>query len=206
MRTADLMRLARWLSPAFPTGAFAWSHGLEQSAAEGLGPAALPGWLDGVLRFGAGRQDAMLLAAARRGEDVAELAAALSPSAERRAETLEQGAAFAATARATGLPDLADAALPVVVGEAARAMDLPAEPAAALYLQAMLTNLVAAAQRLMPLGQIGGAALVERLAPLAETVAIEAVTAPWEGFGSAAILVDTAAMRHETLPARIFRS
>jgi len=206
MRTTDLLRLTRWLSPAFPTGAFAWSHGLEQAVADGLGPAGLPDWLDAVLRLGAGRQDAILLVAAHGGEDVAELAAALAICGERRAETLEQGAAFAAAARATGVPGLRGAALPVVVGQAARAMGLPAGDVVPVYLQAMLTSLVAAAQRLMPLGQIGGAEMVERLAPTIEAVATEALAATLDDLGGGAVLVDIAAMRHEALPARMFRS
>ncbi len=31
-----LLRLMSWLSPAFPVGAFAYSHGLEQAIHEGL--------------------------------------------------------------------------------------------------------------------------------------------------------------------------
>ena len=30
-----LLTLVQWLSPAFPTGAFAYSHGLEQAVASG---------------------------------------------------------------------------------------------------------------------------------------------------------------------------
>jgi urease accessory protein len=32
---ADLMQLMQWLSPAFPLGSFAYSHGLETSIASG---------------------------------------------------------------------------------------------------------------------------------------------------------------------------
>ena len=51
---AALLRLARWLSPAFPTGAFAWSHGLEQAVRDGTVADAdgLFDWLDALLRLG----------------------------------------------------------------------------------------------------------------------------------------------------------
>ena len=67
--TRDLLSLIQWLSPAFPTGGFAYSHGLEVVIADGrLRTAAdLRLWLTDILRLGAGRQDAILLAHALRG-------------------------------------------------------------------------------------------------------------------------------------------
>ena len=32
---SELLRLLAWLSPAFPTGAYAYSHGLEQAVEDG---------------------------------------------------------------------------------------------------------------------------------------------------------------------------
>ncbi|TKA96518.1 urease accessory protein UreF, partial [Cereibacter changlensis] len=61
-----LLSLVQWLSPAFPTGGFAYSHGLEWaiSAGEVRDGASVERWLADVLRFGAGRTDAILLAQA----------------------------------------------------------------------------------------------------------------------------------------------
>ena len=100
MRTDHLLTLTQWLSPSYPVGAFAWSHGLERAVARGdvHDAGSLSAWLQGVLAHGAGRSDAILLCAAHGADDVApiaELAAALAPSRERRMETLQQGAAFA---------------------------------------------------------------------------------------------------------------
>ena len=101
-----LLSLVQWLSPAFPTGGFAYSHGLEQVIAEGTVTDAdgLRDWLAGVLEHGSGWQDAVLLSLALRpGADhpaLAELALALAPSAERLAETIEQGTALARTVQA----------------------------------------------------------------------------------------------------------
>ena len=100
MRDDQLLTLTQWLSPAYPVGAFAWSHGLERAVQRGdvTSAADLKDWLSAVLENGAGRSDAILLFAAYDAEDVspvAELAAALAPSKERRMETMQQGAAFA---------------------------------------------------------------------------------------------------------------
>ncbi|MEI9891743.1 MAG: urease accessory UreF family protein [Caulobacteraceae bacterium] len=91
--------LFAWFSPAFPTGGFAYSHGIETAVAEGRieGERGLAGWLEDILVHGAGWSDAVLLSLARRAGDadallrIAELAAALAPSRERLAETLGQG-------------------------------------------------------------------------------------------------------------------
>ena len=111
-----LLKLLTWLSPAFPTGGFAYSHGLEWAVEAGdiRTKADLAAWLDDVLRHGAGRTDAILLRHAYRAESVtalggvAELAAAAQPARERQAETLGQGGAFALAAAVWGAPLLAD--------------------------------------------------------------------------------------------------
>ena len=87
-----------WLSPSFPVGAFAYSHGIEWAVEAGdiKSAATLETWLDDLLEHGGPWSDAVLLAAAHQaveqGNDAAlteaaELAAALSPSKERRLET-----------------------------------------------------------------------------------------------------------------------
>ena len=56
--------LTTWFSPAYPVGAYSYSHGLEWAVeagavADGDG---LHAWIAGLLEFGAGRSDAILLA------------------------------------------------------------------------------------------------------------------------------------------------
>ena len=48
-----LLSLVQWLSPAFPTGAFAYSHGLEQAIAAGevRGEDGLAEWLTEVIKY-----------------------------------------------------------------------------------------------------------------------------------------------------------
>jgi urease accessory protein len=211
MLDAHLLTLAQWLSPAYPVGAFAWSHGLERTIGRGdvQDGAALAAWLSDVLEHGAGRSDVILLCAAHATEDVApvaELAAALAPSRERRMETLQQGAAFAATTRAVWDLDLPDMAYPVAVGRAARLMGLPVQPVAQLWLQSFASNLVQAAQRLMPLGQTEAQRILAGLAPVCLRIGAEATRADLDDIGSAAFAVDTASMQHAGQYSRIFRS
>ncbi|MEM8537393.1 MAG: urease accessory UreF family protein [Pseudomonadota bacterium] len=211
MHDADLLTLTQWLSPSYPVGAFAWSHGLESAIGRGTvtTPADLSEWLHDVLTVGAGRSDAILLCAAYDSDDpadLAELAAALSPSRERRMETLQQGAAFAAVTRDVWGLDLAEMAYPVAVGRAAKMRNLPVLPVAQVWLQSFASNLAQAALRLMPLGQTAAARIIADLTPAILKTATEAQSATLDDLGTAAVAVDIAAMQHVNLPSRIFRS
>ncbi len=135
---AALLRLLTWFSPAFPTGAFAHSHGIESAVEDGLvtDEAASLAWIDAVIRDGAPRLDAVLLRHAHAATDaaalgdLARLAEACAPSREMREETRSQGIAFVAAARAWGAPLLDAVAAagiavphPVAAGVLARAWD-----------------------------------------------------------------------------------
>ncbi len=210
--SSDLLTLVQWLSPAFPTGGFAYSHGLEAAIAGGAVPdgAALLRWLSDVLAQGAGRQDAILLVQALPpGADVAALdalARALQPCAERLSETLEQGTAFARTVAGLTARDLPPRCLPVAVGEAASVLDLPAAQVVALYLHGFASNLTLVAMRFMPLGQAEGQGVLAALHPLIVALAEQAVMSSLDDLGGAALGADMAAMQHETLDVRIFRT
>ena len=219
IETAALVRLMSWLSPAFPVGGFNYSHGLEQAVADGLvsDRESLAGWLETLLARGSAWNDLVLLAEAwRQAEeggdlrDLAELAEALSGSAERHRETMNQGTAFLAAA--VRWDDAAPeslaprAALPVAVGACAARSGLPLEACLAAYLQAFVSNQVQAAQRLMPIGQTGGIDVLSGLEPLIGEMAARAACSTLDDLGSAALNAEIAAMRHETLPSRIFVS
>ncbi len=208
----NLLTLTQWLSPAYPVGAFAYSHGLETAVQAGWvsDPATLEDWLRDVLSAGSGKTDALWVWLAWRGDHpVAELdamARAWSPAQERLREADRQGAAFAkVTAEVWGL-DLPPMLLPVALGAAARQMDMDPEQVAALYLHAFAGNLVAAAQRLMPLGQTAAQGVLSRLTPLCADVAAVGRGLTLDDMSSTAFLSDVAAMRHETLEPRLFQS
>jgi urease accessory protein len=209
MRT-DLLTLVQWLSPAFPTGGFAYSHGLEAVIAGGERSAAeTRAWIRGVLRHGAGQADAVLLASVLRGEDpgkIDALARALAGTRERLAETLDQGTAFARTVSALTGRELAPRCLPVAVGEAARGLDLAIAEVVAVSLHAFAANLVASATRFAPLGQTEGQAVLASLHPTITAIATWAVTAGVEDIATAAVAAEMAAMQHEVMDVRIFKT
>ncbi len=212
---ADLLTLNRWLSPAFPVSAYAYSHGMEAEIAAGRihDGDSTRDWIAAVLEAGSGRTDAILLAAAMAPDAhldaLSHLARALAGSAERWEETRAQGAAFAATRRAMGA-EATDRPYPVAVGEAARALALPPATVAAHYLQAFAGALVSVAVRFVPLGQAEGQRILAALAPVADAVAeAAAAVAPDRieaALGGAVFGADLATMEHETQEVRLFRT
>ncbi len=210
--TQGLLTLVQWLSPAFPTGGFAHSHGLESAIAAGAveGPSALRQWLADVLEFGAGRQDAILLVAALRDDAdhaaLDDLARALQPGSERLRETLDQGTAFARTVAALTGRNLAARCLPVAVAEAAAPLGLAPEQVVGLYLHSFASNLASVAMRFMPLGQEAGQGALAALHPLISDLAQQATGWTLDDLGTAALGADMAALAHETMDVRIFRT
>jgi urease accessory protein len=215
---AVLPLLLTWLSPAFPTGAYAYSHGLEWAVEtrDITGEATAADWMEDVLAHGAGRTDAILLRHAHRAQttgalaEVAALAAAAQPAAERRLETLAQGTAFALAAQVWGAPLLAaqpgQVAYPVALGALAAAHAVPEHAAALGLLHAFAANLVSSAVRLVPLGQTAGLRILARLAPLITSIAQDTAQATLDDIGGTCFRSDIAAMRHETQYTRLFRT
>ena len=223
---AALHRLLAWLSPSFPVGAFSYSHGLEWAIEDGTVRDApgLEAWIADILMQGAGRSDAILFAHAadaiddpERLAEVAELAAALAPGAERRLESLAQGRAFmiAVTAAwpngalakaAEWLAGDEGPAYPVAVAVAAAAHGVPRRPAAEAYLHAFAANIVSAGLRAVPLGQTDGQKIIARLSPVVTRAVERAEGQPLEAVGGAVFRADIASMKHETQYTRLFRS
>ena len=199
-----LLTLVQWLSPAFPLGAYAYSHGLEAAISAGHVPhaASLRDWIEGVVTFGSGKSDAVLLVHVLRGGDpdaAAATARALCAGAERRRETDEMGAAFARTlASMTGEPR-APHPLPVALGLAARPLGLPPVTVAALYLQSFASNQISCALRAMPLGQAAGQGVLADLAPAIRAAAEAAAHGDPARIATCDVGAAIAAMRHETL-------
>jgi urease accessory protein len=213
MRTEAAVALAQWLSPSFPVGAFAYSHGLETAVRDGrlADFNSVRQWIETLLLFGSGRSDAILLAAAygARGAELMQIdatARAYTSASERRQETMHQGAAFARTFSAVWGQDLAALSYPVAIGSAAALQNLPLNLTLAMYLHAFAANLVSAAVRLVPLGQTDGQRALTALAPAIRATAHEAETATLDDLCGSAIASEIAAMRHETLQPRLFRS
>ncbi|HWG07203.1 MAG TPA: urease accessory UreF family protein, partial [Beijerinckiaceae bacterium] len=192
-----------WLSPSFPVGAFAYSHGLEWSFEAGdiEGFEKLGAWLRGLLRYGSLRNDAILLASAWRAvvdRDASALRAAndlvlaLAPSQERYIETTAQGNAFAVAARAAWPSaaldqifgdDFGDVAYPIAVAATAASHDISLPATLESFLIAFVSNLVSAALRLGCIGQTDGQKLIAALMKEVSTAAVFAVGSTLDDLG-----------------------
>ena len=257
-----LLRLLAWLSPAFPTGAFAYSHGLEWAVEAGdiTDETTLLVWLTDVMTHGSGRSDTILLRHAHRlagghdvggdsfvmaGEgppstpcavgpgkgvdggpapamtgvgglaasadgrltDLADLAHATASGRERQSESLDQGKAFMLAAAPWGVPAAPERIpYPVAVGLAAGAHRVPEDATAVAFIQAVASNLISAAVRLVPLGQTAGLRVLAALEPVIRSTAAVTKDATLDDLGGCAFRSDIAAMRHETQYTRLFRS
>ena len=208
--SADLLQLVQWLSPAFPVGSYAYSQGLEQAISDGRlrNAGDLARWITAVLCHGAGRMDGILLAHARRdgAEDLTDLAYAYAASAERQAEMRDQGAAFGQVVAALTGQDQPALPYALAVAHASRSLALQDAQVVALFLQALAAQLVSAAVRFVPLGAAEGQKVLAELAPLISRLAETYALAPLSDLSSATLGADLAAMRHETMEVRIFRS
>jgi urease accessory protein len=131
---------------------------------------------------------------------------AFVPAFERQREAERQGRAFARVASEVWELALPDLQFPIALGFAARQENLDIETVVTLYLQGFLANLVAAAQRLMPLGQTDAQGILADLNSVCLRIAAETEGKTLSHISSTAFLSDIAAMRHETLQPRIFQS
>ena len=215
--THDLIRIQAWLSPAFPTGAFSYSSGLEAASRCGLieNTAELEEWLIDFLSIGAFWNDAVLFAEAWRSSgdaqrlaEVTELAEALCFSSTRHLEAIAQGEAFLSGAAAWGnLPILPGACvLPVAAGAVCGQHGIGLQASLGAYLHAAVSNQVQAALRLIRIGQQSGLELLVRLEPVIVETAELAAGTSLDDLGSSGLLADVMALNHETLESRIFRS
>lgn len=219
-------RLIVWLSPSFPVGAFAYSHGLELAADRGWvrNRDDLSAWIADLIACGSLRNDLILLSAAWRAAtasatttlgEINNLALALQPSAERRLEAVTQGNAFFATLGAAwSTPSLAslaaafdgDIAYPVAVGAGTAAHEMTLASVLHAYAIAFVSNLVSAAIRLSIVGQTDAQRVIAAAMPALEDAATFAVDASLDDLGSATFRSDLASLAHETQYSRLFRS
>lgn len=214
-----LLRLMAWMSPAFPVGAFSYSHGLETAVDRGLvrDVATLHGWLYDLLSFGSAWNDAVLLAEAHRvhGEptelaDLAHLCEAMAGSRERHLETMLLGSAFLKAASAWPHPVLEalaqDCPYPVAVGAVAGAHGVPPADVLAAFLHAFASNQIQAAIRLGVTGQTAATATLAALEAPILAMASRAENSSLDDLGSATMMAEIAAMQHETHYSRLFRT
>jgi urease accessory protein len=229
LQLVSLLRLQSWLSPAFPTGSYSYSHGLEWAVEAGYvhDRKSLVDWLEADLCYGSGRNEAIFFSEAWRrasGDDraellaIAELAAAFRGTSEFALESSQQGAACLATLCRVWPDDVLDwlseilrehhvqPALAVVLGVRLARQGIPAGLALPVFLQSYIGNLVTAGVRLVPLGQTDGQLAIAELEDSVLAASAQAKNATIDDLGSAAFMVDLTSMAHETQYTRLFRS
>ena len=209
--STELLALTQWLSPSFPLGAFSYSHGLEAAVASSAvhDARSLERWIADLVLRGSAQMDAVILVHVLRGgepEAAAATAEALATSAERWEETRDMGAAFARTYSEMTGEDRPGYPFPVALGLAARRFSMVPETVAMLFLQSFAANQVGCAQRAMPLGQGTAQGVLHRLSPVIADAAGSAAHGDLDRLASSALGADIAAMAHETLQPRVFRT
>jgi urease accessory protein len=224
-----LLSLLQFGDSAFPTGGYAHSFGLESYCHAGIVRDA-----EGVARFvmtqlegSTGPCDATAAAAAlgamRAGDldecrRLDEILEAMKPVREFREGSRQMGRQTLRVAAAlTGDTDLASYLEEVTAGRApghhaaafgmaGGALGWTGLEAATAFLYSTAALLVAAALRLLPMGQLEGQRVLWSLHPLIERLALEAAARDADDLWSFTPGIDIHGMRHERLDARLFRS
>lgn len=217
----DFLRLLSWVSPAFPTGGYAYSSGLEWAVEAGdvRDVATLCTWIDALLAHGSAGNDLIVLRAAwdaggdaAQLRDIAAFACACATSRERHEEAILQGEAFLKAASVwVEVPGRDDPAgtrwpLPVAQGLVFRRGGIPCDQAVLSCGYAAVAALVSAAVRLVPLGQTDGLRTLARLEPALSAAAARTSSRTLDDVGGACFGADLAAMYHETQTTRLFRT
>ena len=224
-----VLRLQSWLSPAFPTGSYSYSHGLEWAVEAGHvhDRSSLVDWLEADLCHGSGRNEAIFFNEAWRCAaendraklfEVAELAAAFRGTSEFALESSQQATASLSTLRQAWSDPILEwlseilrerrvpPSLAVVLGARSERQHIPANLALPAFLQSLTANLVTAGVRLLPLGQTDGQLAIAGLEGAVLAASAKAEEATMDDLGSAAFMVDLSSMAHETQYTRLFRS
>ena len=161
IEASQLLLLLNWMSPAFPIGSFAYSHGLETAIVENevTTQSEVQTWIADLIRQGSAWNDAVLFA--QVWNDVAELnqlALSMASSFERYLETTQLGRSFAIAASVFAkleIPD-GDVAYPVIAGLACKNAGVDKHSALLAFLQGFAAAQVSVAVRLVLWGKRQG--------------------------------------------------
>ena len=205
------MTVMQWMSPAFPIGAFAYSHGLEWAIDKDhvSNGEKLQKWITDLLEYGSLRTDTIFISLILRGHDAKkmnELSMALCPAGERLLETKLQGSAFAKVIEDVWQQDIGELSLPIAVAVAAKNQSIEQDLILSAYLHAFCSNLISAAIRLIPIGQTEGQRIMLELYTTISDLVQTASESEIDDLNSACFFSDVSAMEHEYLQPRIFKT
>ena len=199
----------QWLSPSFPTGSFNFSQGLEYAVSQSMvkNEIDLVEWIENNLEHGFLRNDAIFLKLAYHIskdedlDDLTEKCLAFSCSALKLNEQVLTGDNFAkASDTQLGLP------YPIALGAAAKKHKIKIEELIPLFLQSNISNLLAAAQRLLPLGHKRSTGILKNLFEKINKISRKVLVSSESDLFSSCYLADTCTLLHEELEGKIFKS
>jgi urease accessory protein len=218
-----LLRLLHLASPSLPTGAFAYSQGLEWAIAAGWvwDAASLEAWLADLLRHSLARVEIPLLArmvAAVREHNESDLARwcdqllALRETNELRLEEKNRGRAMACLLE--GLKVHLSPGEKAIVAQsqlagfalAAARWEIPLPEAAAGYAWSWLENQTLAGIKTIPLGQTEGHRILLQMDETVITAVALGLGLETDAIGVSSPALAIASSLHETQYTRLFRS
>lgn len=223
----SLYQLLSWFSPAFPIGAYAYSHGLENAIKEAniQNKEDLFNWIMGVVIFGDIFQDGIIIKEAHRAfndleplKDIAIFAKASRVSYEKALEDEAQANNFVKNILHTErlLPLLHFVAkskqwkislsYPVACGIATAAKGISANDVVLAYAHAFVSNMISVALKAIPLGQSDGLWVLMRSEESVKDSAKRCLNIPLNESSSSNFLLDIYSARHEKQDRRLFQS
>ena len=208
---SKLITVMQWLSPAFPIGGFAYSHGLEWAINKGYvsNREELQKWISDLLEYGSLKNDAILINLVLQGSDpkeINELAMALCQANERLSETKLQGGAFCKIMGDVWNLEIDNLTLPIALALAAKNESIDQNLVVPAYLHSFCSNLISVAIRLVPIGQTDGQKTLRELSPLILDSVRAVAKSDIDDLGSTCFLSDVSAMQHEYLQPRVFKT
>jgi urease accessory protein len=220
---APLMRLLQLVSPAFPIGAFAYSHGLESAVELGFvrDAESAAGFIEGLLHQAFRTWEipiffrihrAFMARDPRAVRSWNDLLWASRSSEELAEESRQLGLALARIATHLDVPGASEwwtdpkVTYETVFALACARWDVSADVGALAYVFGLCEMLVGAATRLIPLGQTDAQRILARLGVAAGPAAEHGAALDDDDLGSFAPAHAIASALHETQYTRLFRS
>ena len=217
------LRLMQLVSPALPIGAFTYSQGLEWAVESGQvsGAEAVYDWLLGQIEDGLTYLDLPVLKRLYQAiensnlESViywAEYLLASRETSELRQEEVNRGRALSRLLTELEIEDAVQYQAAMLLGQlpgfalAAVTWNISLQQAALGYSWGWLENQVAAAIKLVPLGQTAGQKLQLQLAEVIPQAVNRALSVDDDEMGASAPAMAIASSLHETQYTRLFRS
>lgn len=218
-----LMRVLQLASPSLPVGAYAYSEGLEQAVEAGLvdGPDSARSWILGLLEHSVTRLDVPMLVrmhgalAAGEDERAAQLSARLlaaRETSELRATDRDLGQALArvlcdlGVTRAHAWRRARHGSFAALFALACVHFAVPVRTAACALTWSWCENMVAAAIKLIPLGQRAGQRLLFEAGALIPALCDAGLALDEDDIAGGAPGLAVASARHEVQRTRLFRS